>query len=58
MTSPWGEAETLNSYVDFQRATKALKADLDTQRIVWLAGEWQPGQIDLVPGPDGISRLR
>jgi hypothetical protein len=56
--TPWGTPETLNSFADYQRAAKALKEDLDSQRIVWLAGEWQPGQIDLVPGPDGISRLR
>jgi len=54
----WGEAETLRSYFDFQRAVGALKRDLDTQRIVWLAGEWQPGQVELMPGPDGISLLR
>lgn len=56
--SPWGEAATLRSYFDFQRAVGALKSDLDTQRIVWLAGEWQPGQVELMPGPDGIALLR
>lgn len=56
--SAWGDAETVGSYPQFQRATKALKADLDSQRIVWIVGEWQPGQIELVPGADGISLIR
>ena len=56
--SNWGEAETLRSYFDLQRAMSALRRDLDTQRIVWIAGEWQPGQIVLAPGTDGISLLR
>lgn len=55
--SPWGEAETLHSYFDLQRAMGALKRDLDSQRVVWIAGEWQPGQIELAPGSEGVSLL-
>jgi hypothetical protein len=56
--SNWGDAEALRSYFDLQRAMTALKRDLDSQSIVWVAGEWQPGQIELAPGTDGISLLR
>jgi hypothetical protein len=56
--SNWGQSETLRSYFDLQRAMNALRRDLDTQRIVWVAGEWQPGQIVLAPGTDGVSLLR
>lgn len=58
MKEEWGKPETLHSFVDFQRQAATLKRDLDSQRIVWVAGEWQPGQIELVPGSDGVSLLR
>ncbi len=54
----WGKPKPLRWFVDFQRAAAILKRDLDSQRIVWVAGEWQPGQIELVPGSDGVSLLR
>jgi hypothetical protein len=55
--SPWGDAEALHSYFDLERAMGTLKRDLDGQRVVWIAGEWRPGQIELVPGSDGASLL-
>ena len=58
MKEEWGKPEILHSFVDFQRAAATLKRDLDSQRIVWVAGEWQPGQIELVSGSDGVSLLR
>jgi len=56
--SPWGKLEAVRSFVDYQRATEELRRDLDAQRIAWVIGEWQPGQIELSPAADGISLLR
>ena len=54
----WGEAELLGSFVAYQRAATALKRDLDKQRIIWVAGEWIPGTIELAPEARGVSLLR
>jgi hypothetical protein len=58
LESPWGQAVPLASFADYQRDAAELKRDLNSQRIVWLAGEWEPGRIELLPGPDGASLLR
>jgi hypothetical protein len=58
LESPWGKPAVLSSIPDYGRATNALKLDLESQRIVWAAGEWMPGQLELAPGEDGISLLR
>ena len=54
-TSPWGEATPLISFVAYQQAATALKKDLDSQRIVWVAGEWRPEQISLSPETPGVT---
>ena len=56
--SAWGKVEPVRSFVDYRQATEELRRDLDSQRIVWVIGEWQPGQIELTPAADGISLLR
>src|SRR5262249_55282162 len=56
--SPWGVPMVVNSFVGYERAATALKEDLDTQRIVWVAGEWLPGQIELTPSLAGVTLLR
>jgi len=56
--SAWGDPEPLTSFVGYQRAATALKKDLDKQRIIWLAGEWIPGTIELAPGNDNLTLVR
>ncbi len=56
--SPWGDPERLHSFVDYQHAATALRKDLESQRVVWVAGEWRPDQISLVPDPRGATLVR
>jgi hypothetical protein len=55
--SPWGsvQARTISSFAGLALAVDALKRDLATQRVVWVAGEWAPGQAVISPVAHDIS---
>ena len=38
LESPRGQVSALSSFIDYERAAIALKRDLDSQRVVWVAG--------------------
>ncbi len=59
LRTPWtSRTESLRSFVHYQRAAAALREDLETQMIAWVAGEWTPGQVSLSQDARGIALLR
>jgi hypothetical protein len=51
----WGKVETLKDEADLKRAFKALREDLDTQRIVLVDGRILPQSITLTPKAVGVE---
>jgi hypothetical protein len=59
VSSNWkaGRAESISSFVGLQLAVDRLKRDLGSQRVAWLKGDLQPGQVNVAPGR-GFESLR
>jgi hypothetical protein len=55
--SDWASApDDVGSDAGLQAAVTRLKKDLGTQALVWVAGEWNPTEIELAPVP-GVRLL-
>ena len=52
------QPEDISSFVGLQLAVNRLKEDLAKQRVVWVPGEWIPGQIQLTEKARGVEPLR
>jgi hypothetical protein len=59
-SSPWtaGAPEDVSSVNALQKSVGRLKKDLDGQRIVWVAGEWAPGEVVLTSSAPGMELVR
>jgi hypothetical protein len=54
----WGGAEDVSTLDRMERAVARLRADLASQRIVWLEGRHLPQSIDLTPAARGLELAR
>lgn len=50
----WGQAERIDSLSALERASKALRRDLERQRILWVEGVHLPRSIELTERARGI----
>ena len=53
--TPWGTADDISSFTRFMGATARLRAELDSQFIVWIEGSYLPADIRLAKGARGIK---
>jgi hypothetical protein len=53
----WGKVEVLKDEADLKRAFKALREDLDSQRIVMVDGRHLPQSISLTPKAAGVEMV-
>jgi hypothetical protein len=51
-------SDDVSSLFKLSIAVSRLQRDLAAQRVVWVAGDWAPGQIRLSPGVKGFELLR
>ena len=51
----WNEAVDVSSEKGFKDSAKKIRADLESQRIVWVDGKLLPQTIDLAPGAAEIA---
>jgi hypothetical protein len=54
----WGEAEDISSVYKLSAAVARLRAELESQRIVWLEGRHLPQAIALSPSAQGVDLPR
>jgi hypothetical protein len=54
-TESWGQVEDISSLPRLEAAVARLKAELDSQRIVWLDGRHLPQAIALGPQAKGVE---
>ncbi|MEZ5332342.1 MAG: hypothetical protein R2991_09895 [Thermoanaerobaculia bacterium] len=57
-TTPWGDAERIDSLASLERAVKSLRRDLERQRILWVEGVHLPRSIELTDRALGTSSPR
>ncbi|MFY9550733.1 MAG: hypothetical protein WAU32_06240 [Thermoanaerobaculia bacterium] len=50
-----GRPEDISTFFGLKLAVSRLRQDLESQRIVWIPGEWAPGQVTLSPEVRGIE---
>jgi hypothetical protein len=51
----WGGAEDVSTVDKLAQAVARLRAELDSQRIVWLEGRYLPQGIGLTPAAQGVE---
>jgi hypothetical protein len=56
-TESWGKVEDISSMPKLEAAVSRLKAELDSQRIVWLDGRHLPQAIVLGPEAKGVEMV-
>jgi hypothetical protein len=56
-TASWGKVEDISSMPKLEAAVSKLKAELDSQRIVWLDGRHLPQAIALGPEAKGVEMV-
>ena len=49
MAQAWGGAEDISTLAKLEDAAERLRAELDSQRIVWVEGRHLPQEIRLSP---------
>jgi len=58
LAKSWGEVEDVSSVERLEKAIERLKADLASQRVVWIQGRFLPQDIALSANADGIELAR
>ena len=53
--TPWGPADDISSVTRFTQATSKVRAELDSQIVVWIEGSYLPNEIHLAKGVRGIK---
>ena len=53
--TPWGRADDISSFTRIMQATANLRAELDSQFIVWIEGSYLPDEIRLAKAARGIK---
>jgi hypothetical protein len=54
----WSNSEDVSSFFKFTLAVDRLRSELDRQRLVWVEGDWIPGEITLTANaPPGVKLL-
>ena len=55
VAAAWGSAEDVSSYARMKKAFERLRAELDSQQMVWVEGRHLPQQIALSEAAQGIE---
>ena len=55
LAKSWGEVEDVSSVERLEKAIERLKADLASQRVVWIQGRFLPQEIGLSEKAEGLS---
>jgi hypothetical protein len=58
LAKSWGEVEDVSSVERLEKAIERLKADLASQRVVWIQGRFLPQEIALAEKAEGIELAR
>ena len=58
LAKSWGEVEDVSSVDRLEKAIERLKADLASQRVVWIQGRFLPQEIALAEKAEGIELAR
>ena len=58
LAKSWGEVEDVSSVDRLARALERLKADLASQRVVWIPGRFLPQEIALSEKAVGLELVR
>ena len=58
LAKSWGEVEDVSSIERLEKAIERLKANLASQRVVWIQGRFLPQEIALSEKADGLELAR